>query len=113
MIFRKSFSRVFIAIDAITAGQKMMLTPTPFSMGAIVMGLNSCAVDTVGCHMVHVEPNDLIHLRFAAERGFGPMSLDEIEVCGDFPLEEVRDRTRTFELCMEHVDEYFGVKTAT
>ena len=46
----------FIAIDAITAGQKMMLTPTPFDLGAIVMGTNSCAVDTVGCHMVHVEP---------------------------------------------------------
>ncbi|MGO9569866.1 MAG: DUF362 domain-containing protein [Desulfomonilaceae bacterium] len=98
----------FIAIDAITAGQKMMLTPTPFSMGAIVMGLNSCAVDTVGCHMVHVEPHDLIHLRLAAERGYGPMSLDEIEVSGDFPLEEMRDRTKTFELCMEHVDKYFG-----
>ncbi|MBC8175945.1 MAG: DUF362 domain-containing protein, partial [Deltaproteobacteria bacterium] len=37
----------FIAIDGITAGQKMMLTPTPFDMGAIVMGTNSCAVDTV------------------------------------------------------------------
>ena len=98
----------FIAIDAITAGQKMMLTPTPFSMGAIVMGLNSCAVDTVGCHMVHVEPHDLIHLRFASERGYGPMSLDEIEVSGDFPLEEVRNKTRTFELCMEHIDRYFG-----
>jgi uncharacterized protein (DUF362 family) len=98
----------FIAVDAITAGQKMMLTPTPFSMGAIVMGLNSCAVDTVGCHIVHVEPGHLIHLRLAAERGYGPMSLDEIEVAGDFPLEEVQDRTRTFELCMEHVDEYFG-----
>jgi uncharacterized protein (DUF362 family) len=31
----------FIAIDAITAGQKMMLTPTPFDLGAIVMGTNS------------------------------------------------------------------------
>jgi len=65
----------FIAIDAITAGQRMMLTPTPFPMGAIVMGTNSCAVDTVGCHMVHVDPKELIHLRFASERGFGPADL--------------------------------------
>ncbi len=28
----------FIAIDGIVAGQKMMLTPTPFLLGAIVMG---------------------------------------------------------------------------
>jgi uncharacterized protein (DUF362 family) len=98
----------FIAIDAITAGQKMMLTPTPFDMGAIIMGTNSCAVDTVGCHMVHVNPNDLIHLRYASERGFGPMDLDQIEVGGDFPLDEVREKTGNFEFCLERIDDYFG-----
>ena len=98
----------FIAIDAIIAGQKMMLTPTPFPMGAIVMGTNSCAVDTVCCYMVHVDPKDLIHLRFAAERGFGPMSLDEIEVSGDFPLEEVQETTKNFEFCLERIENYFG-----
>lgn len=98
----------FIAIDAIIAGQKMMLTPSPFPMGAIVMGVNSCAVDTVCCHMVHVDPHDLIHLQFAAERGFGPIQLDEIEVSGDFPLEEVQEKTKDFEFCLEHIDDYFG-----
>lgn len=98
----------FIAIDAITAGQKMMLTPTPFDMGAIVMGTNSCAVDAVGCHMVHVDPKDLIHLRFSSERGFGPMNLEEIEVSGDFPMDEIRGKTRDFEFCMEHIDSYFS-----
>jgi len=98
----------FIAIDAITAGQKMMLTPTPFHMGAIVMGVNSCAVDTVGCHMVGVDPEDLIHLKHASGRGLGPMDIDEIEVSGDFPLEEVRDRTKNFEFCLETIDNYFS-----
>jgi uncharacterized protein (DUF362 family) len=98
----------FIAIDGIIAGQKMMLTPTPFSMGAIVMGVNSCSVDAVCCHMVHVDPRDLIHLRFAAERGFGPIDLEEIEVLGDFPLEEVQEKTGSFEFCVERIDEYFG-----
>ena len=98
----------FIAIDAIIAGEKMMLTPDPFPMGAIVMGINSCAVDTVGCHMVHVDPKDVIHLRYASERGFGPMNLEEIDVIGDFPLKEVQEKTRTFKLTMEHVDSYFG-----
>ena len=98
----------FIAIDAITAGQKMMLTPTPFDMGAIIMGTNSCAVDTVGCHMVHVNPNDLVHLRYASERGFGPMDLEQIDVGGDFPLDEVREKTRNFEFCLERIDDYFG-----
>ena len=98
----------FIAIDAITAGQKMMLTPTPFHMGAILMGTNSCAVDTVGCHMVHVDPKDIIHLRYSAQRGFGPMDIKEIDVKGDFPLEEVQNRTKKFEFCMERIDDYFA-----
>jgi uncharacterized protein (DUF362 family) len=101
----------FIAIDGITAGQKMMLTPTPFSLGAIVMGTNSCAVDTVGCHMVNVDPNDLVHLRYASERGFGPMDLDQIEVGGDFPLAEVQEKTKDFEFCLERIDDYFGEET--
>jgi uncharacterized protein (DUF362 family) len=101
----------FIAVDAIIAGQKMMLTPTPFPMGAIVMGTNSCAVDTVGCHMVHVDPKDVIHLRYASERGFGPMKLEEIDVLGNFPLKEVQEKTRNFQFCMEHIDSYFGAES--
>jgi uncharacterized protein (DUF362 family) len=97
----------FIAIDAITAGQKMMLTPTPFDMGAIIMGTNSCAVDTVGCHMVHVDPQELVHLRMASERGFGPCEIDQIQVGGDLPLDEVRAKTRNFEFCLERIDDYF------
>ncbi|MBI5570575.1 MAG: DUF362 domain-containing protein [Desulfomonile tiedjei] len=98
----------FIAIDAISAGQKMMLTPTPFHMGAIIMGSNACAVDTVGCHIVHVKPQDLVHLRMAAERGFGPLDLSDIEVGGDFPLDEIQERCTEFQFCLERVDRYFG-----
>ncbi len=98
----------FIAIDAITAGQKMMLTPTPFDLGAIVMGTNSCAVDTVGCHMVHVDPEKLQHLKLASARGFGPMHLEEIDVGGDFPLEQVQSKTRNFQFCLERIDDYFN-----
>ncbi|MFC1836396.1 DUF362 domain-containing protein [Thermodesulfobacteriota bacterium] len=97
----------FIAVDAIIAGQRMMLTPTPFPMGAILMGTNSCAVDTVGCHMVNVDPEDLIHLKLASERGLGPMSLDNIDVDGDFPLDEVQHKTKDFQFCLEKVDNYF------
>ncbi len=97
----------FIAIDAISAGQEMMLTPRPFHMGAIVMGTNSCAVDTVCCHMVHVQPEDLIHLAYASQRGFGPMDLEEIDVQGDFPLNKVMEKTNDFQFCMEHIDTYF------
>ena len=98
----------FIAIDGIVAGQKMMLTPEPFDLGAIVMGVNPCAVDAVGCAMVGVEPAQLIHLKMASERGLGPLDLSQIEISGDFPLEEVRRRTANFQFCLERVDRYFA-----
>ncbi len=101
----------FIAIDGIVAGQNMMLTPDPFDLGAILMGTNSCAVDTVGCHMVHLDPRDLIHLKYASERGFGPMDLDAIEVGGDFPLDEVRSKTVDFQISRERIDRYFNGKS--
>ncbi len=97
----------FIAVDAIIAGQKMMLTPTPFPLGAVVMGTNACAVDTVACHMVHLDPHDVVHLRLAAQRGYGPMDLESIEVGGDFALHEVQAKTRRFEFCVERIDRYF------
>ncbi len=98
----------FIAVDGIIAGQKMMLTPTPFLLGAIVMGTNSCAVDTVGCHMVGINPQDLTHLRYASQRGYGPLSLNQIDVGGDYSLEAVQQRTRNFKFCVERVDDYFS-----
>ena len=98
----------FIAVDGIVAGQKMMLTPTPFPLGAIIMGTNSCAVDTVGCHMVGVNPDEVAHLCHASQRGYGPMALDPIEVSGDYPLEEVQRRTESFKFCVERIDDYFS-----
>ncbi len=98
----------FIAIDGIIAGQKMMLTPTPFSLGAIVMGTNSCAVDTVGCHMVNLNPHDLTHLRYASQRGYGPLTMEQIDVSGDYPLEAVQEHTCNFKFCVERIDDYFS-----
>jgi uncharacterized protein (DUF362 family) len=100
----------FIAVDAIIAGEKMMLTPDPFLMGVIMMGTNSCAIDTVGCHMVNLDPSKVIHLKHASERGYGPINLDEIEVSGDFPLEELQHKNKDFQFCLERIDNYFNKK---
>ena len=100
----------FIAVDAIIAGEKMMLTPDPFPMGVIIMGTNSCAVDTVGCHMVNIEPASLIHLKHTSERGFGPMDLRQIELGGDYPLEELQHKNKKFRFFLEKVDKYFNNK---
>jgi len=97
----------FIAMDAIIAGQNFMVSCKPFHIGALVMGNNSCAVDTVGCHMVNVKPEELVHLKYASERGYGPMDLEDVEILGDYPLEEIQAKTKDFEFEQTRIDEYF------
>ena len=100
----------FIAVDAIIAGEKMMLTPDPFPMGVIIMGINSCAVDTVGCHMVNIDPSSVLHLKHTSERGYGPMDINDIKLGGDYPLEELQEKNKKFQFCLERVDKYFNNK---
>lgn len=97
----------FIAIDAITAGQGGMLAPIPIHLGAILMGTNSCAVDAVGCHMANIDPVSVIHLKLAAERGIGPIDLKDIEIIGDYPLEEVQKKTRDYKSLYIPIDKGF------
>jgi len=100
----------FIAVDAIIAGEKTMLTPDPFPMGVIIMGTNSCAIDTVGCYMVNIDPTSVKHLKYTSERGYGPINLNDIEVGGDFPLEELQHKNKGFQFCFERIDSYFNNK---
>ena len=71
------------------------------------MGTNPCAVDTVGCHMANVDPESVIHLKLAAERGIGPIDLKDIEIAGDYPLEEVQKKTKDYMSLYMHIDKVF------
>jgi uncharacterized protein (DUF362 family) len=97
----------FIAIDGIIAGQRMMLTPDPFPLGAIIMGVNPCAVDTVCAYMVNLHPYTVRHLLKAHLRGLGPIDINKIEVLGDYPLGEIRKKTKDFQFSVDRIDRYF------
>ena len=97
----------FIAIDAITAGEGRMLTPIPFDMGLVIMGDNQVAFDAVCCHIIGVDPMDVPHIRLAYERGFGPISLDEIDVVGSVSLAEAQQRAKGFRVGLIRVEDYF------
>jgi uncharacterized protein (DUF362 family) len=101
-------SHDFIAIDGIIGGQKTMLTPIPFPLGLIVMGVNPVATDVVCTHIAGLDPRDVEHIRLASERGLGPLSLDEIEIVGDLTLEQAQDRAQGFELTLDRVEEIFN-----
>jgi len=98
----------FIAIDAITAGEGRMLTPIPFDLGLVIMGDNQVAFDAVCCHIIGVDPLSVEHIRLAYERGFGPVSLDEIDVVGDVSLADAQRRAEGFRVGLIRVEDYFA-----
>lgn len=97
----------FIAIDAITAGEGRMLTPLPFDLGLMAMGNNQVAFDSVCCHIVGLDPLSVEHIRLAHERGFGPVSLSEIDVVGDLSLADAQRRASGFKTGLIRVEDYF------
>ncbi|HVK83706.1 MAG TPA: DUF362 domain-containing protein, partial [Kofleriaceae bacterium] len=97
----------FIAIDAITAGEGRMLTPTPFPLGMIIMGNSQVAFDAVCCQIIGVDPMSVDHIRLAAEYGFGTTDLSKIAITGDVSLEEARQRAKGFKVGLVRVEKYF------
>jgi uncharacterized protein (DUF362 family) len=101
----------FIAIDGIIAGERTMLTPTPYPLHLIVMGINPVAVDAVCTHIVGLDPKEVDHIRISAERGYGPLELDRIEITGDVSLDEAQERGKDLRLTLERIEEIFNGKS--
>ncbi|HTL32653.1 MAG TPA: DUF362 domain-containing protein [Kofleriaceae bacterium] len=97
----------FIAIDAITAGEGRMLTPSPFDMGMIIMGNSQVAFDAVCCSIIGLDPMSVDHIRLAAEHGFGITDLSKIEVTGDISLADAKQRAKGFKVGLIRVEKYF------
>jgi uncharacterized protein (DUF362 family) len=97
----------FIAIDAITAGEGRMLTPTPFDLGLIVMGNSQVAFDAVCCAIIGLDAKTVDHIRLAAEHGFGTHDLSKIAITGDVTLDEAKQRARGFKVGLIRVEKYF------
>lgn len=96
-----------IVVDAITGGEGRMLTPLPFHLGMLILGDNQVALDSICCHILGIDPMEVEHIRLAHERGFGPVSLDEIELSGDLSLEAAQQRAEGFSTGLIRVEDYF------
>jgi uncharacterized protein (DUF362 family) len=96
-----------IAIDAITAGEGRMLTPTPFPLGLIIMGNSQVAFDAVCCSIIGVDPATVDHIRLASEHGFGSLDISNVEITGDVTLEEAKARAKGFKVGLIRVEKYF------
>jgi len=90
-----------IVVDAITAAQKGgELSGQPVELGMLIAGTNPVAVDTICAVAYGLDPTSVRYLQLAAERGYGPTDLANIQVLGDLTLDELAERGRR----VEHAD---------
>ena len=96
----------FIATDAIEISSGgNHLTQHGRHLGPVIMASNPVAHDAVCAHIFHLDPERIAHIRLAHERGYGPLSLGDIEVTGDVTFDEARERTRDLETGFIHADD--------
>jgi uncharacterized protein (DUF362 family) len=80
-----------IVVDGVEIGEgQSSVVTTPKPLGALIIGMNAVAVDVVCAAIFGLEPREVAPIRVAAERGYGPSSLSEIELMGDMSLDELQ-----------------------
>ncbi len=55
----------------------------PKPLDAVVVGTDAFAADAVACHLMGIAAEDVPHLRFGAERGYGVIDLARVDVWPD------------------------------
>jgi len=83
-----------VVSDAIMIGHGYESAPQGFPLGLILVSDNPLAADAVAGAALGYEPEEIIHLRLARDRGYGSIDLSDFEITGDYPLDELRDRTK-------------------
>jgi uncharacterized protein (DUF362 family) len=56
---------------------------TPKPLGVVLVGADAYATDAVACYLMGTSAKDIAYLRLGAERGFGTIDMNEIEVFPD------------------------------
>jgi uncharacterized protein (DUF362 family) len=96
----------FIATDAVEIAMGgNQFTQHGRHLGLIILANQPLAHDVICAHIFHLNPRRIGHLARAAERGYGSLDLAEIETSGDLGLDEVRERTKSWEVGFIRVDE--------
>jgi uncharacterized protein (DUF362 family) len=86
-----------VITDAITIGHGFESSPEPFHLGAILISNDPLAADMVAARILNYEPQDVLHLVEARDRGYGSLDFDDIEVTGDVSIGELSEKTRNIE----------------
>ncbi len=92
------------AIEIAVGGNQMTEAGKP--LGLIMVADNPLAHDLVTARVLNLDPAGIGHLQEAVRRGYSPASLEDVEVVGDFPLEEAQARTCGYDLGYRRVDRF-------
>jgi uncharacterized protein (DUF362 family) len=95
----------FIMMDAIDVGVGNEAVPTPRKLGLLIMGTNPMAVDIVGARLLGYNLEDVPYLKQAVTRGYGPSSINDIEITGD--LHSIEDLDKAAERLLPYDSEFF------
>lgn len=62
-------------------------------VGVIIVSNNAVAHDMISTRLLNLDPMQIGHIREAVDRGYGPKSIDEIQVLGDCTIPEIQAKT--------------------
>lgn len=94
-------------IDAIISGSGRMLTPKPVQSNLLIIGKNSLSVDAICCYLLGICPASVHHIRFCYERGSGDVEIENIEIKGDLPFDEAKNRLKDVKVGLIRVEDFF------
>lgn len=83
-----------VVSDATHIGHGFESAPQGFPLGLILVSNDPLAADAVAGTALGYDPEQIVHLRMARDRGYGTISLGEIDITGDYPLDELREKTK-------------------
>lgn len=86
-----------IVSDAVTIGKGFESSPYPVHLGAILISNEPLACDMVAAKILGYEPENVLHLVEAKERGYGSLDFDDIVVSGDISITQLADRIKDVE----------------
>ncbi len=86
-----------IVSDAVTIGKGFESSPYPVHLGAILISNEPLACDMVAAKILGYEPEEVVHLVEARERGYGTLDFDDITISGDISISTLADRIKDVE----------------
>lgn len=91
--------------DAINITYGFESAPYPVHLGALLFSDNPLAMDVVAAHIMGYEARDVKHLAIASARGYGSLSLADVEITGDADLGELRAAPKGKPRLFQHLNE--------